>query len=102
MQRTSTAVPKIRHKDGMRDRVVVRMVTKPFVEELVKEFGRRVEEIGCEVFDNDSSSIDSDVLLANRKHLVSLVRSGMYERKDLEVEIATQAMIVWWLRGGNR
>jgi hypothetical protein len=40
----------------------------------------------------------TDNLLNYRTQLVKTIKAGMLEKKDMEVEIATLAAIVWFLR----
>lgn len=95
MQSNRIAPPKIIHKDGRQERAVVRSVLTPFVKHLERELKELVKELGPDEF---IKAVTDNMLLENRRRLTHLVRKGMCERKNLELEIAAQAMVVWWLR----
>lgn len=83
-------VPKIIHtniaKQQRKFTAVMTMFTKAMVVQAPDMVGKRTFEVSDEN------------LLKHRKALVARIKEGMLERKDMELEIATLAAIVWFLR----
>jgi hypothetical protein len=88
-----TAQPKIKHVDGRATRILSRAVVRSFLKEVEKDFDRRMAALGPFMQAPTDASI-----LKERKELVQKVKIGMLDRKDQEIQIAVQAMIVWWMR----
>lgn len=85
--------PRVTHTDTTVKKQRVGGVTKRFLK-LVKQ---RAEQVAV------SEQVDWDNpkgknLLKLRKQLVATTKTGMLERKDMEVEIAMYAMFVWFNR----
>lgn len=85
--------PKITHVDGRATRLLSRAVVRSFLKEVDKEFERQIDGVGKYL-----KAPTDESMLAGRKCLVQKVKVGMLDRKDQEIQIAVQAMIVWWMR----
>jgi hypothetical protein len=74
---------------------LMRRVLSAFAKELEKAAQRVGKQKGGLPNLKDTSD---EHLKAERTKLASYIKKGMLERKDMEVEIALQAAIVWILR----
>jgi len=86
---------KIRHTDEktrLRDKKVLVMATK-FGDAVGVKLYELVREKKLE-WDNP----DPKNLLALRKMVVEYIKSGMYERKDMETEIGSVLAVLWFNR----
>lgn len=87
--------PKVTHR-STDDARVARRLSALFVEEVRKTMDRMVADGKLDHIREGNSS-DAEIL-AERKKLVLVLKEGMLERKDMELEIAVQAGVVWLMR----
>jgi hypothetical protein len=69
----------------------------------LKQFATKIEQEAIRRFKRGHwnehwKEISNENMLLQRTELVARVKTGMLERKDMEVEIGLQAFIVWYLR----
>jgi hypothetical protein len=95
MQKDESPRPRIRHSTIARDMRVFRSLLKVFADEVEKEAMKRFKKGH---WTESWKSITPENLLVQRREMVARVKQGMLERRDLEIEIALQAAIVWYLR----
>lgn len=84
--------PKITHTTLQRERRKIRAIVQSFAKKVIERV-EKIREVDLRVFDPNEAT-----LLDYRKRLVAQVKEGMLERKDMEIEIATIAALVWFMR----
>jgi len=87
------SAPKIRHtKSNLKEKNMLNGVMKHFINDAVLPKAHAKLHAGMSGWDNP------DNLLELRKQLAATVKAGMYDREDLEEDIALLAAFVWFNR----
>ena len=93
MEIRKIGTPVVTHRNTSQMLGKLKRVGKQFF----KAVEQRASKAGLdEEFDWDNP--EDDNLLDLRRALVATIKEGMYERKDMEIEIAMLAMFVWFNR----
>jgi len=96
MIKDKTKPPKIRHKSKDETKVAQRLtgvLRKALTPKVERALSLIVSEVGSPRWDGDGKD-----LLEWRKRLAAMIKEGMLERKDREIEIIALALLVWWNR----
>ena len=87
---------KIVHSNTAQLKQKVDRALNAFTKQLKGEASRMFRTFGETQLDvKEDLAAKSERLLALRKKMVEYIKQGMYERKDMEVEIAWLAMLIW-------
>jgi len=86
--------PVIRHTTTAKDVQKLERVLRMFM----KEMSGKSKKFSSDLLKDWDKGVDGENLLKYRKLLVESVKEGMLKRKDMEIEIAATAAIVWFNR----